>query len=120
MIRISSRRMRDCVIELGLSPSYLTSLTRGVGRRSLAETYYEQYEEDKAPGVWLVVYDFKGVKPSTKFWDNLNRLKGLSGGTLLQYSVFMTRDSRAARAARDLVEHYAGVSTLFRGELMEE
>ena len=91
-----------------------------MGRRSLAETYYEQYDEDKAPGLWLVVYDFKGIKPSTKFWANLTRLKGLSGGTLLQYSVFMTWDSRAARAARDLVDHYAGVGILFRGEIIEK
>ena len=91
-----------------------------MGRRSLAEEYLNRYEEDKAQGTWLVVYDFKGVKPSTKFWGNLNRLQSLSSGTLLQYSVFMTRDSRAARAARDLVEHYAGECFLFKGKLIEE
>ena len=80
---------------------------------------YEQCEGDETPDLWLVVYDW-GVKPSTRFWDNLNRLKGLSGGAQLQYSVFMTGDSRAAMAARDLVEHYAGVCFLFRGEIVEK
>ena len=90
-----------------------------MGRRSLAEEYYDKYVEDEAPGRWLVVYDFKGVKPSTKFWDNLKRLQGMAGGTLLQYSVFMTGDGRAALAARDLVGHYGGLCLLFRGEIIE-
>ena len=44
----------------------------------------------------------------------------LSGGTLPPDRVFMTGDGRAARAARDLVEHYAGMCFIFKGEIIEK
>ena len=38
-------------------------------RRSLAEEYYLEAEETpEEPGVeWILLYDFEGTKPSTKF-----------------------------------------------------
>ena len=72
-----------------------------MGRRSLAEELLEkaeQYEEIK--GTWLVIYDFKGVKPSPKFWVNLKRLMRLLGeGSMVQYSVFKTRSRRRFTAS---------------------
>ena len=56
-------------------------------------------EADIGEGVWLMLYDFKGVKPNPRFWWNLKRLIGLAGdGVMLQYSVFMTRSRRGAMA----------------------
>ena len=35
-------------------------------RRSLADTYYEEAEDEpcEAETTWLLLYDFKGIKPS--------------------------------------------------------
>ena len=41
-------------------------------------------------------------------------------GDLTQFSVYMTRDRRAAKAVRDLIRHYDGQVTVFRGELDKE
>ena len=64
-----------------------------------------------------MVYDFTRSKPTTKFWDNLKRLQDRTDeGSLVQYSVFMTRDKRGAYAAVDLVKHYRGDALLFEGQ----
>ena len=71
-----------------------------MGRKSLAEQIFEEYKEEM-PGenTWLIIYDFPGIKPTSKFYNNLNRIKTLAtDGQLVQYSVFMTRDQRAAKA----------------------
>jgi len=44
-----------------------------MGRIRLAKKYYEETETDDEKGTWLVLYDFKGIKPSSKFWANLKR-----------------------------------------------
>jgi len=93
----------------------------GMGRKSLAARFYEDLEgEEERDGTWLVLYDFKGVKPSSKFWSNIARLVGLSGGgSLIQYSVFMTDGKRAALAMVMLVRHYGGEVAVFKGERFE-
>jgi hypothetical protein len=90
-----------------------------MGRRSLAKKIFEEYlEEEPGEDTWLIIYDFPGMKPTSKFYDNLNRIKALAeDGQLVQYSVFMTRDQRAAKAMRDLVKHYDGQVMMFKGEL---
>jgi hypothetical protein len=92
-----------------------------MGRKSIADIIFEDYrEEDPGKDTWLVIYDFQGVKPSTKFYDNLKRVQDKAkDGTLIQYSVFMTHDRRAAQAIRDLVLHYEGDVTLFKGKIMD-
>lgn len=89
-----------------------------MGRRSLAEELLEkaeQYEEIK--GIWLVIYDFKGVKPSPRFWGNLKRLMRLIGdGSMVQYSVFRTGSRRGAVVALMLAEHYGAQVLTFLGE----
>jgi hypothetical protein len=82
-------------------------------RQSLAEEYYLEAEETpEEPGVeWLLLYDFKEVKLSTKFWTNLKRLGGLGGeSSLIQYSVFLT-DRKSMAAAAELAEHYGADTT---------
>ena len=92
-----------------------------MGRRSLAQQIFEEYREEP-PGeeTWLILYDFPGIKPTGKFYDNLNRIKTMAtDGQLAQYSVYMTRDQRAAKATRDLVKHYDGQVMMFKGELAD-
>jgi hypothetical protein len=60
-----------------------------MGRRSLAEQLWKPYKEEE-PGTetWLVVYDFQVNKPTTKFYNNITRIKGLAKeGALIQFSV---------------------------------
>ena len=91
-------------------------------RQSLAEEYYLEAEEaPEEPGVeWLLLYDFREVKPSTKFWTNLKRLGGLGGrSSLIQYSVFQTDRRRVVVAAKKLAEHYGAKTEVFRGQKTE-
>ena len=92
-----------------------------MGRRSLAGQIFNEYaEEEPGETTWLIIYDFPGIKPTSKFYDNINRIKTLAeDGQLVQYSVFMTRDQRAAKAMRDLVKHYEGQVMMFKGELVD-
>ena len=92
-----------------------------MGRRSIAEQIWEHYvEEEKGTATWLVIYDFQNTKPPTKLYDNIKRIKILADdGELIQFSVFMTHDQRAAKSVRDLIRHYDGQVTVFRGEHTE-
>ena len=92
-----------------------------MGRKSLAEKYYEETseEEDGKEGTWLVLYDFRS-KPNPRFWGNVRRLNGLVGeGSLVQYSVFMTRSRRGAMAAERIARHYGASVMVFKGEEIE-
>ncbi len=43
-----------------------------MGRKSLADKIFEGHrEEEPGEDTWLVIYDFQGVKPSNKFYDNI-------------------------------------------------
>ena len=86
-------------------------------RKSLAEILYEEAED--APEVegeeWLLLYDFEGIKPGTKFYTNLARLSALKGKTeLIQYSALLTSSRRVALAARNLAAHYGAKTTVFK------
>ncbi len=86
-----------------------------MGRISLAKKYYEETETDDEPGSWLVLYDFKGIKPSSKFWTNIHRIHAMVGkGTLIQYSVFTTDSKRGAITAVKLAKHYGAQVKLFK------
>ena len=92
-----------------------------MGRKSIAEEYYSEIpeEEDEEEGTWLVMYDFKS-KPNPRFWGNVKRLIGLVGeGSLVQYSVFMTRSKRGAMAAERIARHYGASVMVFKGECVE-
>ena len=95
-----------------------------MGRRSVAEEIWESYEgEEEAQderGVWLVLYDFKGMKPNPRFWGNVKRLIGLAGdGVMLQYSVLSTRKRRSALTAAGIAQHYGAEVILFKGRLIQ-
>ena len=90
-------------------------------RARLAVKFYEEAENiPEEDGTWLVLYDFKGIKPSTKYWTNLNRLiKFTGGGSLIQYSVFTTTDKRAAAVAKRLAEHYGAETIVYKVDKAE-
>ncbi len=87
-----------------------------MGRISLAKKFYEEAENiSEEDGTWLVLYDFKGIKPSTKYWTNLHRLiKFAGGGSLIQHSVFTTKNKRAAAVAKRLAEHYGAETIVYK------
>ena len=91
-----------------------------MGRKSLAEQYYgEISEKEDEEGTWLVLYDFKS-KPNPRFWANIKRLIGLVGeGSLVQYSVFMTKSRRGAMACEKIARHYGARLMVFKGEEIE-
>jgi len=92
-----------------------------LGRKSLAAKFYEETseEDDGEEETWLVMYDFSS-KPNPRFWGNVRRLIGLVGeGSLVQYSVFMTRSRRGAMAAERLARHYGASVMVFKGEEIE-
>jgi hypothetical protein len=86
-------------------------------RKSLAEVLYDEAED--TPEVegeeWLLLYDFEGIKPGTKFYTNLARLSALKDRTeLIQYSALLTSSRRVALAARSLAAHYRAKTTMFK------
>ncbi len=86
-----------------------------MGRISLAKKYYEETETDDEKGPWLVLYDFKGIKPNSKFWTNLKRAQAIVGeGALIQYSVLTTDSKRSAITAVKLAKHYGAQVKLFK------
>ena len=92
-----------------------------MGRKSIAEEYYKEIpeKEDEEEGTWLVLYDFKS-KPNPRFWANIKRLIGLVGeGSLVQYSVFMTRSRRCAMVSVKIARHYGANVMVFKGEEIE-
>ena len=92
-----------------------------MGRKSLAEERLEKVTEVKNDGesTWLVMYDFDS-KPNPRFWLNLRRLVRLVGeGSLVQYSVFMTRSRKGAIVADRLAKHYGARVDVFKGEKVD-
>ena len=92
-----------------------------MGRKSIAEEYYEEIpeKEDEEEGTWLVLYDF-GSKPNPRFWANIKRLVVLVGeGSLVQYSVFMTRSRRGAMVCERIARHYGASVMVFKGAQVE-
>lgn len=86
-------------------------------RKSLAEILYEEAEEtpDEDGQEWLLLYDFEGIKPGTKFYTNLRRLSVLRDGTsLIQYRALLTSSRRVALAARNLASHYGAKTRVFK------
>ena len=92
-----------------------------MGRISLAKKFYEETQNiSEEDGTWLVLYDFKGIKPSTKYWTNIHRLiKIAGGGSLIQYSVFTSKDKRSAAVAKRLAEHYGAETIVYKVDKAE-
>jgi len=91
-------------------------------RTSLAEQIYETTEDltEEPDTNWLILYDFHGVKPNTRFWANLKRLtKHDPDSNMIQYSALKTTSKRVASSTKKLVEHYGGAVRVFRAEDVE-
>jgi hypothetical protein len=85
-------------------------------RKNLAQEIYGGLEvnEIETNAEWLVVYDFKDVKPHLNFWTNIHRLASFGGDSkLIQFSVFKTRKKKIAFAAKKLAEHYGAETFVF-------
>ncbi len=85
-------------------------------RRSLADIYYDETEDeqDETESTWLLLYDFKGVKPNTRFWTNLKRLAAKeTGASLIQYSALLTHSKRVVKATKKLAKHYSAETITF-------
>ncbi len=87
-----------------------------MGRKSIAEKFYEETAIDQEVGSWLVLYEFKGVKPNTKFWSNLTRVIAFTGGDADMRGVFRSNSKRGALTAIKIVKHYGGEYSLFKVE----
>ena len=92
-----------------------------MGRKSLAQKIFEETEPDNEKGTWLILYDFKGIKPNSKFWTNLKRIQKLVGeGTLIQYSVFKTSTKQGAITAHKLAKHYGATTEIYKAEHVDQ
>lgn len=89
-----------------------------MGRKSLADHFFERYRVEEPGGLfWIVLYNFENMKLSKRFYHNLTKAIALTKEeVLLQHSRVITRDQRIAKTVRDLVLHYGGKVTLFKGE----
>jgi len=95
-------------------------------RRSLADELYDEEEEelhkeDEPPTErgrsWILLYDFRHVKPHLNFWTNLRRLSAKDGDSrLIQYSCFQSGQRRVARAAEKLARYYGAETELFAAQ----
>jgi hypothetical protein len=90
-----------------------------LSQTSLAQQILEQCASADEEGTWIVVYDFRAIKPSPRFWVNLRRLKELADCRSIQYSVVVAESRRTADAAARLASHYGADVVVFRGEAVE-
>ena len=87
-----------------------------MGRKSIADKYYEETPEYVEEGTWLIVYDF-GSKPNPRFWSNLKKLLTLvDAGSVVQYSVLKMTSKRGMISAVKIARHYGANVMVFKGE----
>jgi len=93
-----------------------------MGRRSNAQVLQEDMEEiEDEQETFLIIYDFIGLKPSKRFWENLSRISmesALSG--LIQYSVYLACSLREAILVARLAESYDADSMIFSAKEYQE
>lgn len=83
--------------------------------RCLAERFlHENSETNNDNSYYLVVYDFHGEPPSSRFYTNLEKLKDPES-QLIQYSVFYTNNRGTAQAVKQLATHYGAEALVFKG-----
>ena len=87
-----------------------------LGRKSIAERYFEDTPEEDEVGSWLVLYTFRR-KPNPRFWSNMRRLIGLvGGGSFVQYSVVKMTSKRGVVVAVKIARHYGADVLVFKGD----
>ena len=85
---------------------------------SLAQKILDE-EDSEEGGTWIVVYDFRDLKPSPRFWVNLRRLKELTSCRSVQYSVVVAGSRGDAAAVARLASHYGADVAAFKGEAVD-
>ena len=79
-----------------------------MGRRSIAQKIIDGIDENiQSDFQNIVVYDFREKEATHRFWKNLNKIVGVKGGEMLQYSVYYG-PIQGAMAVCELVEFYGG------------
>ena len=86
---------------------------------SLAQRILDEESSTDEEGTWIIVYDFKDLKPSPRFWVNLQRLKELTSCRSVQYSVVVAKKWEAAAAVARLASHYGADVVVFKGEAVD-
>jgi hypothetical protein len=89
-----------------------------MGRLSLAQKFLEQLNfKDRKDEKWIILYDFKGNKPSPNFWSNLNRIREiLNDAPSTHNSVFLTTSMKGAVATERLIRHYGGEANVYKAK----
>jgi hypothetical protein len=87
-----------------------------LSQTSLAKQILDKEASPDEEGTWIVVYDFRDLKPCPRFWVNLRRLKELADCRSIQYSVVVAGNLRTASAVAKLASHYGADVVVFRGE----
>jgi len=93
--------------------SYIGTSEIIMGRKSRAQKIIDSIEKDiESEFQYLIVYDFRKIQATNRFWTNLNEIIGRLGGEMLQYSVYFG-PIKGAIAVHDLVEGYGGEAAGF-------
>ena len=79
-----------------------------MGRRSRAQKIIDGIDENiQSEFQNIVVYDFREKEATRRFWTNLKKIIEVTGGEMLQYSVYYG-PIQGALAISELVEGYGG------------
>jgi hypothetical protein len=86
-----------------------------MGRRSIAQILFDEMEEiEDEKETFIIVYDFRGFKPSKRFWENLKRIGKENEDTgLVQYSVYLANGLKEAIVVARLAEFYGADAMIF-------
>ena len=88
-----------------------------MGRKSTAEKFLEEYREyeDSHDRTYIVLYDFTGGPPNSKFYTNLQRISRLtqSKSSLIQYSCYKTKSAKAALAVQALAAREGAETVIY-------
>ena len=86
-----------------------------MGRRSKAQSLIEELEDiQEKVEPFIIVYDFRGFKPSKRFWENLKRISEEKPDTgLIQYSVYFASSLSEAILIARLAESYGAEALIF-------
>jgi hypothetical protein len=77
-----------------------------MGRKTAAQLILEDLgDEEETEDMYLVSYDFIEDKSNPRFWSNLREVSSMTGGQMVQYSVYHG-NRRGARAVRELAKRY--------------
>ena len=87
-----------------------------MGRKSTAQKLLDELpQQDGHDRTLLVLHDFHGGPPHTRFYANLHRITELTsiGSGLVQYSAYKATSLRAALAAQALASRMGAETVIF-------